>query len=115
MNRELIKIDASGVSLGRVATQAAMALMGKNNPNYVPHKDQGDVVEISNLDKIKFTGNKMESKLYYRPTTKPGALKSDSLAKIWKNNPKVVLQKAVWGMLPKNKLRSEMIKRLKIN
>lgn len=112
IQRETININAAAVSLGRVATQAARILMGKHKPNYLPNEDKGDFVEISDLDKIKFTGSKMKQKLYYRPTTRVGALKSDSLAVLWQKNPKKVLWRAVWGMLPKNSLRREMIKRL---
>jgi len=114
MDRKIHKIDASGISLGRVATKIAWILMGKQKASYLPYKDEGDFVVIENLDKIKFTGNKMEQKKYYRPTTRVGALKSETLASLWKRRPKEVLRKAVLGMLPKNKLRDDMIKRLEI-
>jgi len=114
MERKTHTIDAENVSLGRVASEAAKFLIGKHKPNYVPYKDQGDSVLITNYDKVKFTGGKMEKKKYYFPTTRVGALKSETLASLWKRRPNEVLRKAVYGMLPKNSLRKEMIKRLKI-
>ncbi|MBU2575536.1 50S ribosomal protein L13 [Patescibacteria group bacterium] len=114
MDRKIHKIDATKVSLGRIATQVAWLLMGKHKASYVPYKDDGDFVVIENLDKMKFTGNKMEQKKYYRGTTRVGALKSETLRSLWERRPKEVLRKAVMGMLPKNKLRAEMIKRLEI-
>ncbi|OJI06443.1 50S ribosomal protein L13 [bacterium CG10_46_32] len=116
MNREIHTIDAAGVSLGRVATQVAVLLMGKNKASYVPYKDEGDKVVITNYSKMKFTGaNKMEQKRYYRPTKRVGGLKSETLRDLWDRRPEEVLKRAVLGMLPKNTLRKAMIKRLSIN
>ena len=114
MTRKTQTIDAAKISLGRVATQAAKFLMGKHKASYVPYKDEGDIVVIENLDKVKFTGNKMSQKLYYRPTQRVGHLKSETLSSLWERRPTEVLRKAVFGMLPKNKLRTSMIKRLEI-
>jgi large subunit ribosomal protein L13 len=114
MERNTHTIDAKGISLGRVATQVAHLLMGKHKPSYVAYRDLGDRVIVSNLKLIKFTGNKLEQKKYYRPTTRVGALKSETLASLWKRRPQEVMRKAVMGMLPKNSLRKEMIKRLTI-
>lgn len=114
MTRQTRTINAEKASLGRVATEAAHFLMGKHKASYVPYKDEGDIVVVENLDKVKFTGNKMSQKLYYRPTQRVGHLKSETLFSLWGRRPKEVLRKAVFGMLPKNKLRPEMIKRLKI-
>lgn len=114
MDRKTHKIDATGIALGRIATQIAWILMGKQKASYVPYKDDGDFVIVENLDKLKFTGKKMEQKKYYRPTTRVGHLKSETLASLWERRPKEVLRKAVMGMLPKNKLRPKMIKRLEI-
>ena len=116
MDRKTHKIDATKIPLGRLATQIAWLLMGKQKPSYVPYKDEGDFVIIENLDKIKFSARakKMEQKKYYRPTTRVGALKSETLGSLWERRPKEVLRKAVMGMLPKNKLRPKMIKRLEI-
>jgi len=112
--RTTVKISAKGVALGRVASEAAKVLMGKHKPSYVPHKDEGDFVEVSDLADTKFTGTKMDNKLFYRHTTRVGALRSDTLKVLWEKNPNEVLRKAVLGMLPKNSLRREMIKRLKV-
>lgn len=114
MQRATHTIDASGVSLGRVATQAAVLLMGKHKASYVPYQDQGDAVVVTNYRTMKFTGSKMEQKRYFRPTTRPGSLKSESLRELWNRRPEAVLRKAVYGMLPKNTLRKGMIKRLVI-
>jgi large subunit ribosomal protein L13 len=114
MERKTHTIDAEKVSLGRVASEVAKLLIGKHKPDYVPYKDQGDNVVVINYSKIKFTGGKMEKKKYYRPTTRVGALKSETLESLWKRRPNEVLRLAVNGMLPKNSLRKEMIKRLKI-
>lgn len=116
MERKRHTIDAAKIPLGRLATKIALLLMGKQKPSYAPYKDEGDFVAIENLDKIKFSARakKMEQKMYYRPTTRPGKLKSENLASLWDRRPKEVLRKAVLGMLPKNKLRPKMIKRLEI-
>jgi large subunit ribosomal protein L13 len=114
MKHEVHKIDATKTTLGRVASEAAKFLIGKHKPEYVPYKDQGDSVIIENYDKIKFSGGKMEKKVYYRPTTGVGAKKKKKLSDLWKRRPHEVLRRAVYGMLPKNSLRKEMIKRLKI-
>ncbi len=107
-------IDATKIPLGRLSTSIAMLLMGKHKPSYSPSKDEGDYVVVKNLEKIKITGSKMEQKQYHRPTRQPGHLKTESLAHLWNRNPQKVLQNAVMGMLPKNTLRKNMIKRLKI-
>ncbi|MDZ4221286.1 MAG: 50S ribosomal protein L13 [Patescibacteria group bacterium] len=114
MQREMHNIDASGVSLGRVAAKAAVLLMGKNKASYVPYKDEGDQVIVANYAKMKITGDKMEQKRYYRPTTRPGSLKSETMRELMARRPQEVLKRAVYGMLPKNTLRKEMIKRLTI-
>lgn len=107
-------INAKGVSLGRVATQAANFLQGKHKVDFVNRADRGEAVKITNYSQIIFTGNKLKQKFYYRPTTRPGKLKSENLESLWKRRPKEVLRQAIWGMLPKNSLRKEMIKRLLI-
>ena len=114
MQRNVHAIDAEGKSLGRLAAEAAIFLMGKHKTDYHPRTDSGDFVAVKNFLRVKFTGNKMEQKLYYRPTRQPGRLRSDKLQDLWARNPKEVLRKAIWGMLPKNSLRSAMIKRLSI-
>lgn len=107
-------IDAKNVALGRVASSAAKFLMGKHKANYERHSDNGDWVEVVNYQQIKFTGNKLKDKLYYNPTKRPGALKSETLQSLWARRPHEVLRRAVWNMLPKNTLRKAMIKRLRV-
>lgn len=106
-------IDATEKVLGRLATQIATLLQGKHKPDFVPYLDKGDSVIIKNVNKIKLTGRKMEQKKYYRHSGYLGGLKEIPLKKVFERNPELVLEKAVFGMLPKNKLRAKMIKRLK--
>jgi len=114
MKRETHIIDATGKVLGRLATEIAILLRGKHKADFVPYKDMGDFVMIKNINKIKLTGKKMEQKKYYRHSGYLGGLKEIPLEKVFEKNSDLVLKKAVFGMLPKNKLRAKMIKRLKI-
>jgi len=114
MERETHKIDASGKSLGRLATEIAVLLRGKYKPDFAPHRDMGDFVVIKNVKNLKFTGKKMEQKKYFRHSGFLGGVRSVPLKELFKENPAEVLRKAVYGMLPKNKLRPKMIKRLKV-
>ena len=112
--RKIISIDAADKSLGRLAVEVAVALRGKNKASYVPYKDMGDVALVKNIDKMKFTGNKLEGKNYYKYTGYLGNLKTATLKEfLIKRGPKEVLRKAVMGMLTKNTLRDRQIKRLK--
>lgn len=113
MKRQIHTIDATNKILGRLASEIAILLRGKQKPNFVPHKDMGDFVIVKNVDKIKITGKKIEKKKYFYHTGYLGGLKEIPLKKIFKENPAKVLKKAVYGMLPKNKLRAKQIKRLK--
>ncbi|OGZ20370.1 MAG: 50S ribosomal protein L13 [Candidatus Nealsonbacteria bacterium RIFCSPHIGHO2_01_FULL_43_31] len=113
MKRQTLTIDAEAQSIGRIAVKIALALRGKHRPNYQPNQDLGDFVVVKNIAKVKFTGKKLEKKKYYHHTSYSGGLRAVPMKKIWSQNPAEVLKKAVWGMLPKNKLRSEQIKRLK--
>ena len=106
-------IDADGKILGRLATEVALLLRGKRKVNFAPYIDGGDFVVVINIDKIKVSGNKEEKKIYYHHTGYPGGIKEISYGKLFEKNPSAILRKAVWGMLPKNKLRAYMIKRLK--
>lgn len=115
IKRENHKIDATDQSLGRLSTKIARLLIGKHKVTFVPNIDGGDFVEVENASKIKFTGNKFNQKKYYHHSGYPGGLKSKSLKHIFEKNSAEVLHKSVFNMLPKNKLRNEMIKRLKIN
>ena len=107
-------IDAAGRPLGRLATEVAMILRGKNKPTFDPAKDEGDFVEVINASKIKFTGKKLDQKEYIWHTTHPGGLKTKKVKDVFATKPEEVLKRAVWGMLPKNKLRDRMIKRLEV-
>lgn len=113
MKRQTLTIDATGQAIGRIAVKIAMALRGKHRANFEPNQDLGDFVVVKNINKVKFTGNKLENKKYYHHTRYPGGLKETPIKDIFAKDPGEVLKRAVWGMLPKNKLRSEQIKRLK--
>ncbi|MBL7150028.1 MAG: 50S ribosomal protein L13 [Candidatus Pacebacteria bacterium] len=114
MERKTHIIDATGKVLGRLAAEIAILLRGKHKPDFVPYKDTGDFVVVKNINKIKFTGKKIEKKKYFRHSGYLGSLKEIPLKTLFKKDPSKVLQRAVFGMLPKNKLRAKMIKRLKI-
>jgi large subunit ribosomal protein L13 len=114
IKRQRHTIDASGRVLGKVATEAASLLMGKHKPIFSRHLDSGDFVVITNAEKIRVTGNKSQQKLYYRHSGYPGGLKSISLDKLSQAEPTRVIEYAVKGMLPKNRLRDGMMKRLKV-
>jgi large subunit ribosomal protein L13 len=112
IERKTKNIDATGRPLGRLASEIAMILRGKNKATFDPAKDEGDFVEVTNCSKIKFTGKKLEQKEYKWHTTHPGGLKTKKVKDVFSKNPGEVLRHAVFGMLPKNKLRDQMIKRL---
>jgi len=112
MERKTHTIDVTNKVLGRLATEIAVLLRGKHKPDFAPYKDMGDFVVIKNADKLKISGKKMEQKKYYHHTGYPGGLKEMPLQKLFEKNPGEVLRKAVLGMLPKNRLRAKMIKRL---
>ena len=112
--RQAHKLDASDQVLGRLATSIATLLRGKHRPTYTPHLDHGDFVVVRHAAKIKLTGNKPEQKIYYHYSGYHGGLKATQLKSVLAKNPGDALRRAVWNMLPKNKLRDEMIKRLTI-
>jgi len=107
-------VNADGLILGRMATEIANVLRGKNKPTYTPHVDTGDFVIVVNIDKLVVTGNKLDDKMYYAYSGYPGGMKATSLKKLLVHKPEDVLTHAVAGMLPKNKLGRAMIKKLKI-
>ena len=113
MERKIHTIDATGKVLGRLAAEIAVVLRGKNKPNFVPYKDIGDYVVVKNVEKIRFTGKKLENEKYYRHSEYLGGSKEIPLKKLFKEKPDEVLKKAVFGMLSKNKLRAQQIKKLK--
>ncbi|MCD6232822.1 50S ribosomal protein L13 [bacterium] len=114
MKRQKYTIDVEGKPLGRVATEIAKLLRGKQNPDFSPNEDKGSFVIVKNIRKIKLTGKKLEEKIYRHHTGFPGGLKEVKAQKIFRKDPQYLLKKAVLGMLPKNKLRERMIQRLKI-
>jgi len=111
IERQTHKIDATDKVLGRLASRIAILLRGKHKPNFKPNLDKGDNVVVENIDKIKITGKKWDNKLYYRHTGYPGGLRSKKMREFSKPE---LLRKAVYNMLPKNKLRKGMMKRLVI-
>ena len=107
-------IDADGMVVGRLASRVASILRGKNKPIFTPHADTGDYVIIVNAEKIRFTGNKLEKKTYYRHSGFPGGIKEKTAKKIMNDSPEEIIMMAVRGMLPKNKLGREQFKKLKV-
>ena len=114
MTRKTHTIDATKRPLGRVATQIAVLLMGKDEESYRPHEDNGGFVVVKNIQNIALTGKKELNKMYYHHTGYLGGLKETPYKKVVEQDPAGALKKAVYGMLPKNKLRKERIKRLKV-
>ncbi len=107
-------IDASGKTLGRLATEVANRLRGKHKPEYTPHVDTGDYVVVVNASEIQVTGNKTTDKMYYRHTGYPGGLKSVNFSDLRDSHPERIIESAVKGMMPKNKLSRKMMGKLKI-
>jgi len=107
-------LDASGRTLGRLATEAASLLQGKGKPMYSRHLDNGDFVVVTNAAKVRVTGKKAQQKIYYRHTQYPGGLRQTTLAKMMQTHPTRVIEHAVKGMLPHNSQGRAMAKRLKV-
>ena len=114
IEREWRVIDAADKTLGRVAAQVANLLMGKHKPIYAPHIDTGDYVVVINAAKVRLTGKKAEQKIYYRHSGYPGGLKSPSFKEVFSRKPALVVELAVKGMLPHNRLGRAMFKKLKV-
>lgn len=114
VSRQWFVIDASEAPLGRVATVIAKYLIGKYKPTYTPHVDGGDYVVVINAEKAVLTGNKEEGKIYYRHSGFPGGIKDATAAEVREKFPERLIENAVKGMLPKNKLSPERMARLKI-
>lgn len=112
MEEKIHKIDCAGESLGRIAAKAAVLLRGKQKPGFVRNIDQGGMVEIYNADKMKFTGKKLRQKIYYKHSGYLGGLRAESLGDKYKKNAAWLVRRAVYGMLPKNRTRHKIIKRL---
>ena len=114
LEREWFLVNAEGKTLGRLASEIAQVLRGKHKPIYTPHLDCGDYVIVVNAEKVQVTGRKLDQKMYYRHTGYPGGIKSISLRNQLQKHPERVLQAAVRGMLPKNRLGRKMLKKLKV-
>ena len=114
VSRSWYVVDASGKTLGRLASELAKRLRGKHKPEYTPHVDTGDYIVVINADKIRVTGNKLQDKIYYRHTGYIGNLKSTRLGTLMSTAPEQVLTKAVKGMLPKNSLGRSMLRKLRV-
>ncbi|SMO77886.1 LSU ribosomal protein L13P [Balnearium lithotrophicum] len=114
VQRDWYVVDATGKTLGRLASEIAKILMGKHKPTYTPHVDGGDFVVVVNAEKVFVTGKKLDKKVYYWHTGYPGGLKQATLKELLQKKPEEVIRLAVRGMLPKNKLRDRRMKRLKV-
>jgi len=114
VQRQWHVIDAADVVLGRLAVQSATLLRGKHKPMYAPHIDTGDFVVVVNASKVALAGDKRETKLAYRHSGYPGGLKTTTIGEVLAKDPRQAVEKAVWGMLPKNKLGRQMLKKLKV-
>ena len=114
IQREWLVVDAQGQTLGRLATRVAALLRGKHKPFYTPHIDCGDFVIVVNAEKVRVTGRKLDQKIYYRHSGYPGGLKQVSLRRQLALHPERVVEAAVRGMLPKNRLGRKLFKKLKV-
>ena len=114
IRRDWFVVDASGLVLGRLATRVARVLSGKHRASYVPHLDTGDFVVVTNAEKIRFTGNKLDEKVYRHHTGYPGGLKTVQARDVQAKYPERIVESAVRGMLPKSKLGRKQLKKLKV-
>ena len=112
IDRKLHTIDAEGISAGRLASRIAYLLQGKHKPGFLNHVDSGDKVMVQNVGKMKFTGKKMSQKLYHRYSGYPGGIITTQLQTLYNKNPQRLLRMMINNMLPKNRLRSNRLKRL---
>jgi large subunit ribosomal protein L13 len=112
--RDWYVIDLDGKVLGRAASKIAMVLRGKHKPNYTPNVDMGDFVIAINASKVRLTGEKLRDKMYRRHTQYPGGLKEISAEQLLAKHPDRLVQRAVWGMLPKGKLGRRLVKKLRV-
>ncbi|WP_163832574.1 50S ribosomal protein L13 [Spartinivicinus ruber] len=114
VKRDWYVVDASGKTLGRLATEIALRLRGKHKPEYTPHVDTGDYIVVVNAEKVHVTGNKAKAKLYHRHTGYPGGLRTMNFEKLIDHAPERIIEKAVKGMLPKGPLGRAMHSKLKV-
>ena len=115
IEKNWVTVDASGKTLGRLATQVAAVLRGKHKPSFVPHLDCGDNVVVLNAEKVKLTGRKWDQKTYYHHTGYIGGIKAIQAKDLLKKAPERILEYAVRGMLPKNKLSRQVLKNLRVS
>jgi large subunit ribosomal protein L13 len=108
-------VDATDMPLGRLASEIAQILRGKHKPTFAPHVDMGDFVVVVNSEKVAVTSDKSQAKIYYRHSGYPGGLKEESFERLIQRDPRAVIERAVRGMLPKNRLGRQMIKKLKVH
>ena len=114
ITRDWFVVDATDQVLGRLASQIALRLRGKHKPIYTPHMDTGDFIVVTNVEKLRVTGNKAEDKLYHRHSGYPGGIRSESLEHLLARDPERVVRLAVRGMLPKGPLGRQQLKRLRV-
>ena len=114
IQRDWVLVDANGQTLGRLVTQISTVLLGKHKPSFTPGVEMGDYVIVVNAAHIKVTGNKLDDKMYYRHTGYPGGIKSTNLRELLAKNPERVIEKAVWGMLPHNRMGRNLMRKLRI-
>ena len=114
IERRWYVVDAKDAILGRLATKIATYLRGKNKPVFTPNVDTGDFIIVINADKVRLTGRKLDNKIYYHHTGYIGGIKAQSAKSMIDKTPEKIIEKAVWGMLPKNTLGKQMLKKLKV-
>jgi len=114
LHREWHVIDATDVVLGRLAVQVATLLRGKHKPTFAPHMDGGDFVIVVNAGKVSLSGDKATKKMAYRHSGYPGGLSSTPFGELLEKDPRQAIERAVWGMLPKNRLSRQMLNKLKV-
>lgn len=107
-------VDATDLPLGRIASEIAQVLRGKHKPTYAPHMDTGDFVVVVNAEKVAVTSDKSQSKIYYRHSGYPGGIKAETFESLRDRRPEAIVERAVRGMLPKNKLGRQMLRKLKV-
>lgn len=114
VERKWYVVDARDAVLGRLAVKIAVYLRGKNKPVFTPNVDTGDFIIVVNADKVRLTGNKLTDKVYYHHTGYIGGIKAETAREMFEKHPERIIEKAVWGMLPKNTLGKQMLKKLKV-
>ncbi len=114
LDRQWYLVDAENQTLGRLASEVASVLRGKNSPSFTPHLDTGDFVVIVNADKVRVSGNKAEQKIYRRHSGRPGGMKTETFSALQARLPERIVEKAIKGMLPHNALGRQMFRKLKV-